>query len=359
MKFYCAYLPQFHPTKRNSRFWGKNFTDWVTTREAKKLFKGHMQPKHPGNLGEYNLLDKKILKKHSILMKNSGIDAFAIYYYHFDKNLLALEKPLKIIIKNKDIKFKYFIFWTNTNWTKSWIGEDKVIIYKQNNSLEHAISVVENAIKFIKDGRYEKIDGRPVFAIYDCSKFNLKLFKSKVNKILQNNSIKNIFIIGNLSSVSKQDLKDCDAVINWPPDSLLLGKTKNFLRKYLPTYILRLEIVFKFCSTIDFSLYLNLFNLKILNLLKKHSNLIPTYVTSWDNTPRYGVRGILLKNVSADIFFDKVKSIVPHFKKRKVKAIFFKAWNEWAEGNVIEHSAEYKNSFIKNIKKLKKLFNIN
>ena len=134
---------------------------------------------------------------------------------------------------------------------------------------------------------------------------------------------------------------------------MFLGKIKNALRKFLPIKILEIENIFKFCSTIDYSRYLNLFNCSLLNLTNKYSNIIPTYITSWDNTPRYGVRGILLKNVRADIFFEKVKFIIPYLKKKRTKAIFFKAWNEWAEGNVIENSAEHKDNFIKNIKKLK------
>ena len=356
MRFYCAYLPQFHPTKKNSVYWGKNFTDWDTTRRAKRLYKEHLQPKKPGNLGEYILTNKKILKKHSKLMKRSGIDAFALYHYHFDKNTFALDKPLKIISKNKDINFRYFLFWVNSNWTKSWIGDDKTIIYNQNNSLEHAISVVKNAIKYMKDRRYEKINGRPIFTIYDCSQFNMKLFKLRVNKILKKNHIKKIFLITTINSAKKNnDFIYCDAVINWPPDSLFLGKIKNFLRKFLPIHILKIKNIFKFCSVIDYDRYLDIFNHKLLGLINKYSNIIPTYITSWDNTPRYGVRGILLKNVSADIFFNKIKSIIPHLKKRKIKAIFFKAWNEWAEGNVIENSAEHKDNFINNIKKIKKL----
>ncbi len=354
MKFYCAYLPQFHKNKKNTFHWGKNFTDWETTKKAKKLFKTHNQPKKPGNLGEYNLLNKNILKKHANLMKKSGIDAFGLYHYHFDKNSYALEKPLKIISKHKDINFRYFLFWVNADWTKSWVGDDKTIIYKQNDSLEHAVSVVKNSVRYIKDKRYERINGRPIFIIYDCSKFDLKLFKLRVNKILRKNLIKKIFIIGLINQKNNNNnLKNCDAVINWPPDSLFLGKIKNALRKFLPIKILEIENIFKFCSTIDYSRYLNLFNYSLLNLTNKYSNIIPTYITSWDNTPRYGVRGILLKNVRADIFFEKVKFIIPYLKKKRTKAIFFKAWNEWAEGNVIENSAEHKDNFIKNIKKLK------
>lgn len=358
MKIYCAYLPQFHRTEKNDFFWGRGFTDWTSTKKAKRLFKGHKQPLKPGILGEYNLLNKKILKIHSKMMNDAGIDAFGVYYYHFKKKLFALNEPLKIIKKNNDINFKFFLYWVNSDWTKSWIGKDKVIIYKQDDSLRHAIKVVENAISYFKDDRYEKIDNRPIFIIHEPYKFNLKKFKLKTNKLLKKKKLRQLYLVGNLNYIkNKSDIKLFDEVINWPPDSLFLGKFKNFLRILLPEFILKFEVIFKYCSIKDYKEYLTKLTHRILILSKTYKNFSPSLITNWDNTPRYFLRGILLKNVNPDYFYKKVLSIIPELKKNNTTFIFIKAWNEWAEGNVIEHSQKYKYKFIKVIKKLKKKIN--
>jgi len=45
IKYVALYLPQFHETAENTRFWGDGFTDWNNVISAKQLFYGHNQPR--------------------------------------------------------------------------------------------------------------------------------------------------------------------------------------------------------------------------------------------------------------------------------------------------------------------------
>lgn len=61
MKILSMYLPQFHIVPENDKWWGKGFTDWVSTKKGRELFEGHYQPHVPLGNNYYNLLEKETM----------------------------------------------------------------------------------------------------------------------------------------------------------------------------------------------------------------------------------------------------------------------------------------------------------
>jgi len=77
-KLYSYFLPQFYPTPENDKFWGEGFTDWVSTENAKPLYKGHNQPYKPLDLGYYNLSKEEEVKKVIDFSQKAGIGLLAL-----------------------------------------------------------------------------------------------------------------------------------------------------------------------------------------------------------------------------------------------------------------------------------------
>lgn len=87
------YLPQFHPTPENDKWWGKGYTEWTSVAKAKPLFKGHQQPKIPADLGFYDLRLPESRAIQAEYAKRAGISAFCYWHYWFGHGKRLLNYP--------------------------------------------------------------------------------------------------------------------------------------------------------------------------------------------------------------------------------------------------------------------------
>ena len=116
------YFPQFYEIPENSAWWGEGFTEWTNVRKARKLFRGHLQPKEPGELGYYDLLDAETREKQSALAQENGIEAFCYWHYWFGDGRRLLEKPLQEVLRLQQPAIKFCVCWANQSWSGIWHG---------------------------------------------------------------------------------------------------------------------------------------------------------------------------------------------------------------------------------------------
>jgi lipopolysaccharide biosynthesis protein len=161
----AIYLPQYHPFKENDEWWGKGFTEWRNVVKAKPRFLGHYQPHLPADLGFYDLRVPEVRNEQAKMAKEHGIYGFCYYHYWFNGHLL-MERPLEDMLKSKEPDFPFMICWANENWTRAWDGGEKEILIQQNYSEEDDREHIQYLMKFLRDPRYIRINGKPVICIY-------------------------------------------------------------------------------------------------------------------------------------------------------------------------------------------------
>lgn len=348
MKIITYYLPQFHTFPENDEWWGKGFTEWVNVKNAKPIFAGHKQPKIPLNENYYNLLDVDTLRWQSKLANEYGIYGFCFYHYWFDGKML-MNRPMELLLENKDIKQNFCICWANENWTRAWAKKEKTVLIGQTYGDEQTWKAhFEYLLPFFKDERYIKIGNKPLFIIYrpELIKPLRKMIKLW-NELAKNNGFDGITLC--YQQVYYNHLVEptgdlFDYGIEYQPGYVRPQQQKTFSvirRKLLHELISMFKLPQKKWSTIYYD-YDDTWR-RILNIKPRDDKMIPGAFVDWDNTPRYKAHASVVVGYTKDKF---QKYLIEQIRRAKEvyhkDMLFLFAWNEWGEGGYLEPDEQEK-----------------
>lgn len=333
------YLPQFHPIPENDKWWGKGFTEWANVAKAKPLFKGHIQPKLPSDLGFYDLRVPEVRQQQADLARLNGIEGFSYWHYWFGGGKRILEKVINDVLASGQPNFPFSFAWANTSWTGHWHGLSKDVLMKQDyfgvkDYTDHFYSV----LPAFSDSRYIKVDGKPLFTIFHPWDIpNPKEFTDLWRNLAVKEGLKGVFFVGIENNYDNIVDYGMDGYTTHEPNSqrkIKEGRLKKYLRK----------LGYKEKpKRYDYADYVNVTNNHDLNDIE-----IPLVLSNWDNTPRSGVNGVVFENSTPELFRAHLKKAIDKLNDRPLekKLVFVKSWNEWAEGNYLEPGLEYGHQYL-------------
>lgn len=345
-KIIAFYLPQYHAIPENDKWWGEGFTEWTNTRKARPLFKGHQQPKTPLNDNYYCLLDRETQEWQAKLAQENGVYGFCYYHYWFNGKML-LEKPMELMLENKNITLPFCISWANEPWARTWDGKDKEVLMPQSYGSEKEWKEhFEYLLKFFKDERYIKIDNKPVFLIYRTSHIpNCEEMVAYWDNLCKENGFDGIYLIETMNSFqNKSCINNSSAVVEFEP--------MLTIRHHLPLYKQGVRYIKKKLSlldTLDYEFVWDRVIDKDVDYSKK--KFLGAFV-SWDNAARKGKKGLVLTNEKEEIFKEKLSKQVDKSLRNQSEFIFINAWNEWAEGTYLEPDDIHEYKYLSIIKEV-------
>ena len=372
MKVIAFYLPQYHNIPENDQWWGDGFTEWVNVKKAKPLYEGHIQPKIPLNQNYYNLLDDDVKIWQAELAKKYGIYGFCYYHYWFNGKLL-LEKPMEQMLRNSKIDIPFCICWANEAWTKAWVNSKKVQIPQHYGNKAEWKEHFEYLLPFMKDERYIKCDGKPLFIIYkpeliECKNEMLSYFRT-LAKEAGFPDLTIAYQHGNMDFYyQNKDDSQFDYDIEYQPTyarfdyqngvvhrSELRAKLKGVYQRALLWAGRKIGVELKpgmysqktSVRMFDYDVTWDL----ILNKKPVDEKRIPGAFPMWDNTPRHGINGQVFTGATPEKFKKYMSALIRKTKNEyKKNMIFINAWNEWAEGAYLEPDEENKYGYLEALK---------
>ena len=348
------YLPQFHTIPENDEWWGKGFTEWVNVRKAKPIYKGHEQPRVPLNNNYYDLTNPEVIRWQAQLAKDYNVYGLCFYHYWFNGKLL-LEKPAELLLANKDIDTHFCFSWANEPWARTWDGRKHHVLMPQKYGSRKDWELHFNyLLPFFQDERYIKEDNAPMFLIYKSSVIpHAAEMMECWNELAREAGFNGIHFVETLSSKNPDKRKlPYKAIVEFEP-----ARTNYQQPVFVLNYKRLRRRVIKFYNRLFHqSIPLNkpfLFS-KVARdslRLKSPEGTYGGVFIGWDNTPRRGLSSIIITPPSKMEFKDFLLAKIRKTQEKfHTNYVFVNAWNEWAEGTVLEPDEAHKYEYLEAIK---------
>lgn len=377
------YLPQFHPTPENDKFWGKGFTEWTNAAKAKPLFKGHHQPHIPADLGFYDLRLPEVRQAQADLAKEAGIEGFCYWHYWFGNGKQFLQNIFNEVVESGKPDFPFCVGWANHSWTnKNWVNtptfsKDFYIAEQTYPGPEDHKNHFYSLLKAFKDPRYIKIDGKLLFYIFAPHDLpNASEFFKLWNDLAKEEGLPGFYFVALQESGRPLSVKK-----SW---KILLGKQKMFSSakdEFNRVLSLGFDGInsrglgiahYRYSNHI-ISYWKHFFRVFMVKLFDwqpverynfkkvamnmftnedKKENVFPTIIPNWDRSPRAGKRAKIWYNYKPEYFKKQVRLALDIIKNKpeQHRILFLMAWNEWGEGNYMEPDLEYGHGYINALK---------
>lgn len=156
---------------RTRIFWPEGMGEWQSVKNAVSKFPGHNWPRRP-LWGYVNEADPFVMEMEIEAAVSHGVNVFIYDWYWYDHRPF-LEQCLQngfLKAGNRD-KMQFYLMWANhdlNNVLDIRTSQEETVIWRGGVDRPEFERVADRIIrKFFTQPNYYKIDGRPVFMIYD------------------------------------------------------------------------------------------------------------------------------------------------------------------------------------------------
>jgi len=351
------YLPQFHPIPENDAWWGKGFTEWRSVAGARRLFRGHYQPHVPADLGFYDLRLDGIRAEQADLARQARLSGF-IYWHYWLHGRELLDRPLKALLRQKEVRFPFCVAWANHDWTRRWVGGDGAVVLAQRYSPDDDLRHILALRPALTDERYVTYDGRPIIFVYRSAdlpdaRATTDIWREEASRW----GLPGLYLVSLESAPrERRDPRPCgfDAALQHEPAWWEMPRSSA-----------RHLVARKMCRAIgsSYPVVVRYKDFAEAALKRTESSMAlgyprwPGVAVGFDNTPRYGHRrrGTVLTGATPAAYEGWLRAAIEGARQTcerfypgpaRQPLVAINAWNEWAEGMHLEPDLRYGIGFV-------------
>jgi lipopolysaccharide biosynthesis protein len=336
------YLPQYHTFPENDEWWEKGFTEWSNVAAGTPLYPGHIQPLLPSELGFYDLRTPGVRDAQYDLATSMGIEGFMYYYYWFAGKKL-MDMPIEDLVAG-DADQRFCIMWANENWTRRWDGSEQNVLIAQDYDRVSAKQFIHDVLHLVTDPRYIRIDGKPVIAVYRITQIpdHVEVI-AHWRQVAQDAGLPGLTIVTVDVGTAMQGIEGelaehgLDAYLEFAPHNMFWGS--------LPRDNRGLDERFQ-GNLLSYNAMAERAEERLNRSAPEHR--FPGVMVNFDNTARRQWQPDMWYGSNPYTFRRWLNTTVSAVsdRERDERVVFVNAWNEWAEGAVLEPSQRYGRTYL-------------
>lgn len=339
-------------------FWPMGIGEWETVMTMQKRYPNHYWNRKP-LWGYINEADPSVMSMEIEEATKHGVNVFIFDWYWFDGRPFMETTLNNGFLKADNVsKMKFYLMWANHDVLNLWdtrlanVNENNVIWTGKVDRQEFEKICKRNIEKYFKLPQYYKIDGKPVFMIYDIPQLitglggieetvdALNWFKEETKK----------------AGFPGLDLQITMWGVNLNYSGFDAGKTNSpeneFVKKLGFTSATHYQFV-HFTNVDDE--YPNVVDRAEKEWYRIDSvfdcKYYPHVSVGWDNSPRTG-RSAVVRNNTPENFENALKKARDFVDKHPEQAplITINSWNEWTETSYLMPCNVYGYGYLEAIK---------
>ena len=349
---------------RTRQFWEEGYGEWQTVKKHESVIEGDLWPRKP-LWGYVNEANADVMSMEIDVAVKHGVNVFIYDWYWYDRRPF-LEQCLNdgfLKAPNRD-KMKFYLMWANHDATLLWDRRISELRWKPEATIwlgsqdfsEFKIIVDRLISKYFVQDNYYKIDGCPVFMLYDLHNF-IKGFGNVADTRKALDYFRNEVVKRGFKGLHLQT-RICDF-----DDIPLITDSANIIEEFK-----------KLMDDLGFDSFTHYQMVDVegskmekapptpykdrLPVMKKENYkqiYFPHVSVGWDSNPRYTK---IAKNILTDCTPDQIEKACRIAKEYAdthnlpAPLITINSWNEWTETSYIQPDSVYGYGYLEAIKKV-------
>lgn len=336
----CAFIwPSCHDDSLGRANWEEGIGEWEVIKKGNPRFDGHYQPKVP--LWGYEMdNDPEVVEKWIQTAIAYGVNTFVYDWYWFD-HYPYLESALNdgFLKAPSNEKMNFFIMWANHDvkhnyWNyHKWKDDESILWTGVIDPKDWSIIVDRVISQYFHRPNYVKIDGCPVFAIFDVPNFIKSFSDQETAKVAMDylrdktkeagfQGLHYMMMCGGGFAADERGVKWVEETSVLCPDSWAWYNMGEFDCDYLVHCEKAKNSRESWEGKLDFPVF-------------------PTVSVGWDDSPRFPDKGpedVTRFHNTPQVFesyLREAKQYADSHADTQPKFVFINAWNEWVEGSYI------------------------